>query len=224
MNPVRAKTYPPIARNLLRGHRAYVSESLTNRVTMSEILLRQIFEWTRDKVGAFDILIGDYFHRHNLEDLDGLGEPGALQRAIADGKALAQKTQSVLDSLAFSEVATRFAGDICAGPRFEERLRAQLNLYETNERYGHYINVATDVFLRRFAPARVTADAARRHSRLYQLEELAMFELLSGEGYSVNVYSGAHLPVMKEIVAGTLRGALPTLETLTLVELTFRTR
>jgi hypothetical protein len=69
----------------------------------------------------------------------------------------------------------------------------------------------------------MNADDARRHSRLYQLEELAMFELLSAEGYSVNVYSGAHLPVMKEIVRGTLRETLPLLEDLTLVELTLRT-
>jgi hypothetical protein len=66
---------------LLRGHRAYVSVSLTNRVAMSEVLLRQTLEWTRDNVASFDVLIGDYFHRHNLEDLDGLSESDALKRA-----------------------------------------------------------------------------------------------------------------------------------------------
>jgi hypothetical protein len=63
------------------------------------------------------------------------------------------------------------------------------------------------------------AEAARRHSRLYQLEELAVFTLLANEGYSTNVYAGAHLPVMKAFVSGGVDGIAPALRSAKLVEL-----
>ena len=181
--------------------------------------LRQTFEWTRDNVASFDLLIGDYFHRHNLESMEGLRERQALNRAILDGQVLARVAKDVLDSISLSAVTIRFVSDLSASTQFADRLRVQEKLYESSESFRHWIDIASKEFIKRFPPAPSEAEDAYRHSRSYQLEELAVFELLSRENFSVNVYLGAHLPITKELVAGTLRGTLPLLDELTLVEL-----
>ena len=42
----------------------------------------------------------------------------------------------------------------------------------------------------------------------YVLEEIAMFISLYKQGYHIEVYSGADMPIMKGIVAGKYRGIL----------------
>jgi tRNA-dependent cyclodipeptide synthase len=214
-----AKLYPAGEPESLRVRRGYLSVSLTNRLAKEPARMRQVFAWIRDNVGCFDVVIGDYFQRHNLEALDGLIQPEALSRAIEDGRNVARRAQEVLDSLALPEVAILCASDVCVGAKFSERLAAQHELYDSNELFRQSIIVATDDFLRRLAPSQSNAERARRHSCSYQLEEIALFELLSDQGYSVNVYPGNHLPVMKELVDGGLEGILPKLKDLTLVEL-----
>lgn len=107
-------------------------------------------------------------------------------------------------------------------PLFAGYLAAKRELYDADPHFRRQIGVASDGFFQRFAPDKAHDATSRAHSRDYQLEELAVFELLADEGYSVNVYPGAHLPVMKDLVDGPLVGVMPKLRDLILVELRFR--
>jgi tRNA-dependent cyclodipeptide synthase len=180
-----------------------------------------MFTWARDHLRAFDVVIGDYFHRHNLEDLGGLAGPRALEEALEQGKELARAVRDSLDELELGAVRTHLASDLCLNRKFGPELAAMDELYLRAQDFRRLIDLGSDEFLNRLAPKRARDPEARRHSRAYQLEELAIFELLAGQGYSANVYPGGHLPVMKACVAGQLPGLHPALSALTLVELRF---
>jgi tRNA-dependent cyclodipeptide synthase len=211
--------FPPEKESELSTCRAYISISLSNQTSASTSRLREIIEWTRDHVSAFDIVIGDYFHRHNLEDQQGMNESDALKHATIEGADHVNRIRSVLDSLGLFDVKIRPATTLYTHPSFHEHLEVLEKLWASSAAFQRMIEEGTDAFLERKSPTRLNIEIARRHSRLYQLEELAIFEMLSIEGYTTNVYPGAHLPVMKEIVLGGLQEGLPLLANMILVEL-----
>jgi tRNA-dependent cyclodipeptide synthase len=211
--------FPPTPRDQLRSGKAYVSLSLSNQTSASSMRLHRLLEWNRETFVSFDVIIGDYFHRHNLEAVDGLGQSAALAQAVADGQDVARRVRAVLDSLALPDVSIKVASDFYATSSFAEHLEKFDELCAVNEQLNELIDLGTDTFLRRIAPTRIRDDSARYHCRQYQLEELALFAILSDDGYRANVYPGAHMPVMKELVAGALRGTVAAFNGLTLVEL-----
>lgn len=221
---IRVKRYPPGVGTHPRHSRAYLSVSLGNRLTATEAHLLEILRWLQQNVGLFDIVVGDYFHRHNIEDLEGLEPSIALRVAEERGSALAQRIQSVLDEARLAEVNIRCASSIVEKPEYLAALRWIEAAYYSDLQFARLIDMGTDTFLRRLAPNRAAVEAARSHSRLYQLEELAVFTLLADEGYSTNAYAGAHLPVMKAIVSGELKDITPALRKLELIELWPRSR
>lgn len=211
--------FPPEKENQLHASRGYISISLSNNTSASTARLREIIKWTRDHVSTFDIVIGDYFHRHNIENQQGVTEQHALDIAVEEGKLRIRRIRKLLDSLDLSHVKILSAAELCRESSFRERVDAFEKLWETDLSFQRLIEKGVDAFLERKLTTRLHIESTRLHSRFYQIEELALFELLVIEGYSVNIYPGAHLPVMKEIASGSLRKALPSLAEMTLVEL-----
>lgn len=205
--------------NELRG---YLGLSLSNRITGSIPQLHELLSWAKDHLRSVCVLVGDYVYRHNLEDLQGLQRDVALALAKTEGVAIAMRVRKVLDELDLKNSTIVLASELYELPTFNHRLMVKNALYDSNAEFRELINIASNGFFERFAKDRMHIESARRHSRDYQLEELALFELLAEQGYTVNVYPGAHLPVMKDIVAGKFPGVMPLLERLTLVELRFR--
>lgn len=216
---MRTYCHPSEKEAQLQSCRGYLSISLSNHTSASRERLREIIEWTRTHLGTFDVIIGDYFHRHNLEDQQGMAEEDALKQAMADGVTHANRIRKILDSLGLFDARIRPATSLYAHSQYHERLELLEKLYVSNAFFKDLIEKGTDMFLERKSPARLNVAIARDRCKAYQLEELAIFELLSIEGYIVNVYPGAHLPVMKEIVSGDLQKEFPLLSKMILVEL-----
>jgi tRNA-dependent cyclodipeptide synthase len=216
---IHSKVFPASARSQIQASRGYLSVSPSNRLTASEARLYEVFQWMQRSVSQFDVVIGDYFHRHNIEDLEGRQPSEALEIATEQGKAHARRVQLVLDQLKLTAVKVRCASAISKRPDFGPALHEMESAWHSNTNFAQLIDQGTEAFLRRFAPERIAIEPARLHSRLYQLEELAVFTLLANEGYSTNVYAGAHLPVMKAIVSGGVDGIALVLKSAQLVEL-----
>jgi tRNA-dependent cyclodipeptide synthase len=218
---MRAYCYPPEKEGRLQSCRGYLSISLSNHTSASRERLREIIEWTRTHLATFDVVIGDYFHRHNLKDQQDMTEEEALECAMADGVTHANRLRKTLDSFGLFDARIRPVTSLYTHPQYRERLEVFEKLYLSNLSFKYLIERGTDTFLERKSPTRLNIEIARDHCKLYQLEELAIFELLSMEGYAANVYPGAHLPVMKEIVLGDLQQSSPLLAKTILVELKF---
>lgn len=213
---------PTGARDSLLLRRAYVSISLTNKVATSRLRLLRVFEWARSHFESFDVLLGDYFHRHNLADLLSVPTEQALEVARVNGNETANLAQDILKALELPHILILRAEHFSQHPDFVLKTAEFGNLYLTHEPFRRLIDTATDTFLLRFAPSRLKSFEARLHSRNYQLEELAVFELLARDGYSVNIYPGNHLPAMRALVTGQLVGVTSTLREMVLVELKVR--
>jgi tRNA-dependent cyclodipeptide synthase len=216
---IKSKIFPASARSQIQASRAYLSVSLSSRLTATETGLHDVFQWMQRSVSQFDVIIGDYFHRHNIEDLEGREPSEALKVATDQGKAHARRIQLVLEQLKLTAVKIRCASAISKQPDFVPALREMEFAWHSNTNFAQLIDQGTEAFLRRFALERIAVEPARLHSRLYQLEELAVFTLLANEGYATNVYAGSHLPVMKAFVSGGVDSVAPALRSAQLVEL-----
>lgn len=162
--------------------------------------------WLAQNVAAFDVVVGDYFHRHNLEEFDGFEPAVALAAAIENGARHVNRVRRILINLNLFAVRVKLATEVCRQSSFASSLHEMRSAYQTNSRFAELIEQGTDIFLTRVAREKVGSETARSHSRAYQLEELAMFAVLATQGYQTIAYVGAHLPVMKALVGGELRG------------------
>lgn len=183
--------------------------------------MQRLFQWAATEFAAFDVLIGDYFHRHNLEDLSGLDAKHAYASAVNEGQKLSHFVLTILQRIPGSP-RLLLASSLCESASYQSLLAEYTALENENADFANAIEAGTDAFLGRFAPLRMKSTVARTHSRFYQLEELAMFEELAREGYSINAYPGMHLPIMRELVFGSLKDLRPQLSRMTLVEIRFR--
>jgi len=219
---IQSRVFPPSARPQLRSSLAYLSISLSNRLTASPTRLRQALQWMHRNVGQFDILVGDYFHRHNLEDLERRRPDEALALATADGRVHGHRLRSALNQLGLLDIGIRHASDFTHQTTFASALHSMKLDFGSNQPFARLVEQGADAFLGRLAPGRISIEIARRHSREYQLEELALFTVLANEGYNTNVYAGAHLPIMKALVMGDVNSVAKEFTTMQLVELRFR--
>lgn len=202
-----------------KHRRAVIGISLNNFVSRSPALLEQLFAWTKENVGNFDLLIGDFLTRHNYQAFSGLPESAAVDQAMHDGERI---TNKVLPVLARSNDSARLisARSLYSDSSFTGRLRHFEQHYDKNTDFHQRIDEAVHEFLARQRHSQATDDV-RRHCVAYQLEELVLFELLAESGYATLVYAGAQLPVMKSIVLKELSGISQHLQGLTLIELRF---
>lgn len=217
----KVKYLPKERKNSPIANQAYVGLSLSNKISTSESSLAKIFEWTSENSNSFEIFIGDYCHRHNLEGIDGLEQDVALKKAIQDGKVISNRVSAVLEKLGNSKSKIILASELKDNVDFIQYLETMKKLYEQNTLFRNLIEKATYEFFKRIAPQSTISQTTQEYSRDYQLEELSFFQILSLQGYSMNIYPGAHIPIMKDIVNKEFKGLIPSLEELTLVELRF---
>jgi tRNA-dependent cyclodipeptide synthase len=187
-------------------------------VANSDPALRLIFDWTRTNVGRFDVFIGDYLNRHNHQAFDGLSEAMAIQRTRAEGKRFMERIARLMEESDPNGGKVLSSSSFYHVSGFGECLAYFKGQYASHARFKSFIDEAVSTFLARKRNV-IVDDAILEHCVDYQLEELVLFEQMSEEGYRTLVYPGAHLPVMKGFVVGTLPGVAPQLEKYTLVEL-----
>jgi tRNA-dependent cyclodipeptide synthase len=200
--------------------RAFIGISLNNKTMEAPHLLNAIFDWTKQNVGAFDLLVGDSLTRHNYRAFDGQTEGAAFERAMKSGEEAKKFLESLLataESNFSAEVISSYS--LCEQRVFSNRLDHFERCYANNLEFKNLIDQGVDEFLLRRHSKSMRDRVKRDFCVAYQLEELVIFEQLSAKGYSTFVYPGAHLPVMKRLVSSPLNNVSADLERLKLVEL-----
>jgi tRNA-dependent cyclodipeptide synthase len=219
MTKIKVRVFPPNGLTQPRKGKAFLGISLNNRLAISPHLFRAVFDWVSSNVGGADLFIGDHLHRHNYQAFDGMAEPSAIERALRDRDELAGRLRGVLAAGCWPHAAIMSASPLYQNPTFSDRLSRFRNQYASNAAFKQLIDDAVDAFLARKQPNHVVDEEIRGHCVAYQLEELVLFELLVEQGYSILIYAGAQLPIMKDIVSGHVSVASASLRTLTLIEL-----
>jgi tRNA-dependent cyclodipeptide synthase len=201
--------------------KVFVGVSLKIRTAELPAHLSWALNWTRDNLGRFDLLIGDYLNRHNYEAFDGATESGAIEHTTRDADHASKKLRRLISANSMEGVELISAAVLCKNPDFLGRLEHFERRYRDNHDFRLLIDQAVDNYLRRTASSTRVDQSVRAHCVAYQLEELVLFELLVEKDYRVLVYAGAQLPVMRSIASKSLSGISRVLEALSLVELRF---
>jgi tRNA-dependent cyclodipeptide synthase len=200
--------------------RAYVGVSLNDRADYMQKLLLPTCAWAESEFGNYTLLVGDYLHRHNVEMLLGTAPNEAVERAMSQGAAVAAEVLRAVPARLSAVPEILSARDQYDDPSFKARLAKFRRCHETDERFVLLVQRGVHAFLSRKNKGLLDSDAAWGHCISYQLEELAIFELLADMGYSTLIYPGQHLPLLIGFVSGQFPAVSPALETMTLVELT----
>jgi tRNA-dependent cyclodipeptide synthase len=214
----KVNVFPATASADSLKRRTFVGVSLDNRLSTTPSHLRPVFDWTKNHLGSFDLLVGDYVNRHNYRALDGLTERLSIIRAKKEGENVAERLRTLLHKDGFDDVAVLSAFSVCADASFLERFARFERYYSERSEYRELIDEAVNSFLMRKLGSATSDIRVRDHCFTYQFEELALFELLAERGYQAFLYPGAQLPVMKSLVSGKLAGLSRSLESLILVE------
>jgi len=219
MTKISVKVFPPDGLTRPRRGKAFLGISLYNRMAISPLAFRAVFDWVATNVGGADLFIGDHLHRHNYQAFDGMAETAAIGQALRDRDELAARLSSFLAAGGWPPAAIMSASPLYQNPTFPDRLSRFRKQYGSDPAFKRLIDDAVDAFLARKHPDQVVNQETRDHCVAYQLEELVLFELLVEQGYSTLIYAGAQLPIMKSIVSGHVDGASDALRTLALIEL-----
>lgn len=218
---LRYKFVPAAARSEMAGRRAYIGISLSEESSGQDAISHRLLQWAIANKLETCFVIGDYFFRRNLQDFGSMPPAQALSHATSMGLAVAQMTRVVATALDL-QPPIYLASELCVGSDFYSRVQSLFILLQTNPRFAYLVDSGANRFIARNSESRANVVQATDHSRMYQIEEIAMFEMLARKGWLINAYWGTHLPVMNELVAGELRGICPDLNGLTLVELSAR--
>jgi len=216
---ISTKTFPATPSIARPSGRAFLGLSLNNRVIANPTFLTAVFDWVKRNVGEFDVLLGDYLHRHNYQAFDGMEEQKAIEQTIKDGKHAVAELQQVAAQCGITGASIISGGELFGDADLPTRIARFERMYLDRCDFAALVDQTTASFLERKHPTVRLDENVRAHCTAYQIEELAMFEFLGEKGYSTFVYPGAQLPVMTHIVTGTLDGVSRVLETLALVEL-----
>ncbi len=218
---LRFKYTPPGAPLELRYRRIYVGISLSESLSAQQPILRRLTQWAASTKAEVTFVIGDFFFRRNLEAIDGIQSEIALERASMMGAEFANIIVDESRECGLNSTM-RFASEVCQGKGFHKRVDRLSGLLEGNLAFQRWIDLGASLFVKRSPHLHTNSINARQHSRMYQIEEIAMFESLAADGWNVNAYWGSHLPVMVELVDGELRGLSPDLDQLTLISISRR--
>lgn len=215
----RTTVYPEQPLGGLRQLRAYLSLSLSNKIISSDSTLLSVLNWVDEHFDRCDIVIGDYLHRHNIATAKSVNESESLRVAMAEGQVLSKRIQALASQGQLPDRTIILTSTLRDDPSFTSRVESLEHWYSAEARFRGFIEDAVDAFMKRKHSSEPHDQAVRNHSVAYQLEELAMFEILLRDGYRVDVYPGSHLPIMKALVSGDVKGMDTVLRSQILTEL-----
>jgi tRNA-dependent cyclodipeptide synthase len=216
---MKINIFPRSIRDQLATKKGFVSLSLSSKTTQNVERLSEIFEWSNQNLQSFDVIVGDYFHRHNLQSFQSIAPNEANELASMEGNKVKSQVSDLLNTLHFQSINIKLASEIYNTNGANERFAELVSSYSTLPEFKSKIDLASTKFIQRFAPDKLENNDFLIHSRDYQLEELVLFEILQKDNYVVNVYPGAHLPIMKAIIKGFSIGSATNLDKYILVEL-----
>jgi tRNA-dependent cyclodipeptide synthase len=219
MPAISVKIFPDPSTARPQPGKVVIGISLKAGLLPRPAAMREVFAWTREKLGAFSLLLGDHVNRHNYAAFDSLTEADAESRAIAEGDTAAAMLRQSIEHLPCGTAPILRASELVLAPHYVERHSRLVQQLRTNLHFRDFIKQGVDVFMTRNTVTEQLRAHVEPHCVAYQVEELAIFEILADMGYRTLVYPGPQLPVMKALASGELTKVSRALESMTLIEL-----
>jgi len=218
-----AKILPAITEAELFGRKkCYLGISLENPLFEGETL-QAMLAWASEKFEQTLVIVGDYLCRFNERIITGYDLDKAGGPAVALGDSFISRTKGLFDKLPPGKVRLTRWKEHLQHEEFHVAKKAIDELFKTNEEFRASVEYDALSFVKRqkkrnrnFA---VGMEEAIGLSCEYILEEVAVFNLLSQHGFSVELYPGPELRVLAEVAKGLYPGVPAGLKNRVNVEL-----
>ena len=166
--------------------------------------LRQLVTFVAAHARRSIFVIGDDLLRLNVMMRTGASESEALGVARLRGEQQAMSLQRERRRFPDADLALSFVRDWTSRSSFLPYRLALERMSQTNSSFAKAIEQCAYAYLvsHQDRPLAVSENSAMMLSREFLLEEIAVFTILSHEGWSTEAYPGPELPVLIELAAG----------------------
>ena len=161
-----------------------------------------LLKWISDHFDSCLIIIGDHLHRLNEYILNGISGQEAIDAGLKLGdEALAIFSEQIKKypkgKFEIHRWQTYHDDNKCQQEKLKLTKSCDSN-YFFNKSIINSCTEFIDRHIDRGNNPKVTYEKAIQLSKEYLLEEMAVFSILIEQGYTVQVYPGSQLPVLKE--------------------------
>ncbi|OVE73912.1 hypothetical protein BVX94_02230 [bacterium B17] len=174
--------------------------------------LADLIPWVLKRSNHVKIIIGDYLERHNLVAFEGITEEEAISHLDKKGQKIIRTVSRILqpykDTHRLSVVDFRTEMSLRG---FKKVFDGVSSYYTSDQLFASDIRREVDRFVadsRRYdhdVKQAVLSEQAEMLDK-YVLEEVAMYVHLYLQGYTVEVYPGQDLPILRKIAQCTYKG------------------
>lgn len=167
------------------------------------IHLLEVLKWIDLNFDECKIVIADHLHRFNAYIFNGSDNEEANKECDKMGGDIHNKIQDLLGNFDASKFAIKHWLDLSEQKNAIDNHNNIRSYFESNKNFKMSVINSSKKFIakqiNRGYQIHIPEDEAVKKSTDYILEELAVFAMLIDQGYSVQVYPGKQLKVLKDI-------------------------
>ena len=200
------KIIPAISQDELFEHRhCYLGVSLANRL-FEKPYLPALLEWIAAHFESCLVIIGDHLCRYNERIFRGLDTPQAGDAALEMGRQYIKNNRHFFEQYPNDKFQLTGWREHLNSEQFKEANQRLKKLFETNEEFRKAVEKDAFGYINRkskhgLTPAVDTEEAAELSCE-YLIEEIAVFSVVSQQGWQVEIYPGPELALLEEIATG----------------------
>ena len=201
-----AKILPKISRQeLFARKKCYLGISLENPLFEGDSL-HAMLVWAAEKFENCLVIVGDYLSRFNERISAGCDENKAGELALKLGDSFISQTREIFTGLPPGKIRLTRWREHLQSDRFRSAKKILDCVFESNEQFRAAVEYDALSFVKRQKKHNVNLavpmEQAIRLSSEYILEEVAVFNVLSESGWTVELYPGSELRVLAEVAKG----------------------
>jgi tRNA-dependent cyclodipeptide synthase len=204
-----AKTTPNVSEEkLFSNRRCYMGISLDNPQFYGKNM-EAILSWVTKNFEQCLVVVGDYLRRYNEEIFSGTESKVREAVSFQAGDAYIGQTKEILGRYKEPQIKVVRWKDCIEKAGYKTARSILDNLYSADDLFRAAVQKDSLSFLNRQRRKRqepaVPMEEAIDISSKYLLEEIAVFSVLSEEGWNVEVYPGPELGVLVEMAKGNFK-------------------
>jgi tRNA-dependent cyclodipeptide synthase len=182
--------------------KCFLGVSLSNPFFQGKHLER-VLKWIDENFAECEIIIADHLHRFNEYTFNGKNGKEAETECIEMGKQIHERIKFLTQSLQSKKFKINHWLSFINTKEFDVLSKNINDNFSNNDAFKECILKSCEEFIEkqlgRGYHIFVTKDEAINKSKDYLLEEMAVFSILINRGFTVQIYPGTQLKVLKQL-------------------------
>lgn len=198
---------PDLPNKLIYSKNCYLGVSINNPFFWGDHL-GLLLQWIDKRFPKCQIVIGDYLHRINEIMSNGRNEESAIKASLSLGDKMYERINGNLERMTNNIFTVHRWQDYINDLDTLDKLHKIFSLFNSNQGFHDGIQQSCKEFIARQIKQGkklgVSKEKALELSSKYLLEELAVFSTLIEKDYTVQVYPGTQLLILKQLANGEI--------------------